>query len=161
MRLSLIAAVAENGVIAADGEMPWRLPVDLSRFRRETMGRPVIMGRRTFESIGKMLAGRTMVVVTRQADYNAGEAATAPSLERALEMVKDHEEVFVIGGENLFRLALPSANRFYETVVHARPEGDTFFPEWYPTEWRLIEEEHHAADEKNTAPCTFRTWERR
>ncbi|MBW3599799.1 MAG: dihydrofolate reductase [Planctomycetes bacterium] len=160
MTLSLIAAVAENGVIGLDGDMPWRLPADLRRFRRVTMGKPVIMGRRTYESIGHMLPGRTMIVVTRQSNYDAGDATTAPSLEHALELTRDADEAFVIGGENLFRLALPLADRFYQTVVHATPEGDTFFPEWNQAEWRLVEEVHHPADEKNSAACTFRVWER-
>ena len=158
--ISVVVAVGENFVIGGNGKMPWDIKSELEGFKEDTIGGTLIMGRKTFESIGRLLPGRTMIVVTRQASYDAGGAKVASSIEEAIELANDAEEAFVIGGEELFRYALPLAKRFYQTVVHARPEGDTFFPEWDPSHWRLVEEEHHPTDEKNSAACTFRIWER-
>jgi dihydrofolate reductase len=161
MTLSLIVAVAENGVIGNRGELPWRLSADLRRFRKLTMGHAVIMGRKTYESLGRPLPGRTMIVITRQRDYAAGDALVAASLEDALQLADRDDEPFVIGGAEIFRAALPQADRIYQTIVHARPEGDTFLPDWDPGEWRIVLEESHGADEKNEFDCTFRVWERK
>jgi dihydrofolate reductase len=160
MTLSLIVAVAENGVIGARGDLPWRLSADLRRFRQLTMGHHVIMGRKTFESIRRPLPGRTLIVITRQPNYDAGGALIAANLEEALRLANNDDEPFIIGGAEVFRLALPRADRIYQTVVHERPEGDTFFPAWSEAEWRLVAEEHGRADEKNSVDYAFRTWER-
>jgi dihydrofolate reductase len=161
MRLSLIVAVAENGVIGKDGDMPWRLSSDLRRFRQLTMGHCVLMGRRTYEAIGQPLPGRKMIVLTRAPGYQAGEALMAGNWDEALEMAAGDHEPFVIGGAELFAAALPRADRIYLTVVHARPEGDTFFPAWNASEWRVLEEHQYPADEKNSAATTFRILERK
>lgn len=159
MTLSLIVAVAENGVIGHQGGMPWRLSADLRRFVGLTMGHHLIMGRKTYESIGRPLPGRTMVVITRQPHYDAGEALVACSLEEALRLAGDDPEPLVIGGEEIFRLALPKIDRIYLTIVHDRPAGDVHFPPWNENEWRVITEEHYPADAKNSAPTTFRVLE--
>jgi dihydrofolate reductase len=160
MTLSLIVAVAENGVIGNRGDLPWRLSADLRRFRRLTMGHHVIMGRKTFESIRRPLPGRTLIVITRQPNYDGRGALMAASLDEALRLAENDERAFAIGGAEIFRLALPRSDRMYQTVVHDRPAGDTFFPAWNEAEWRLVEEQHGQADEKNSADYTFRTWER-
>lgn len=160
MTISLLVAVAENGVIGHKGGMPWRLPSDLRRFRRLTLGHHVIMGRKTFASIGRPLPGRKMVVLTRQNDYQAVDARIAASWEDALAIAQDDSEVFVIGGAEIFRLALPCVNRIYRTMVHDRPEGDTFFPSFDETEWRVVSEQRIPAGENNSADTTFQVLER-
>jgi dihydrofolate reductase len=160
MTLALIVAVAENGVIGNRGDLPWRLSADLRRFRQLTMGHHVIMGRKTFESIRRPLPGRTLIVITRQPNYQAGGALIATSLDEALRLAENDDEPFVIGGAEIFRLALPKADQMYQTIVHDRPAGDTFFPAWKEAEWRIVKEEHGQADEKNSADYTFRTLER-
>jgi dihydrofolate reductase len=161
MTLSLIVAVAENGVIGKDGDMPWRLSSDLRRFRQLTMGHCVLMGRKTYEAIGRPLPGRKMIVLTRTPGYQAGESLIAANWDQALELAAEDEQPFVIGGAELFAAALPHTQRMYLTVVHARPEGDTFFPPWDASEWRVVEEHHNQADEKNSAATTFRILERK
>jgi dihydrofolate reductase len=161
MTLSLIVAVAENGVIGNRGELPWRLSADLRRFRELTMGHHVIMGRKTYESLGRPLPGRTLIVITRQGDYDARGALVAASLDEALRLASGDPEPFVIGGAEIFREAFSRADRIYQTIVHARPEGDVFFPPWDESQWRIISEESRAADDKNQFYCTFRVLERR
>jgi dihydrofolate reductase len=164
MRISIIVAVAENGVIGRDGKLPWRLPADLARFKRLTMGHTVIMGRRTWESIGRPLPGRRMVVVSRQPDYrtDVGDVEIVGSLDQALsrgELAGDNE-AFVIGGAELFREALPRADRLYRTHVRAAVAGDTYFPEVNWSEWRLVESSDHDSDVKNEYPFVFEAYER-
>jgi dihydrofolate reductase len=161
MTLAMIVAIAENGVIGRRGDMPWRLSADLRRFRELTMGHCIIMGRKTFESIGRPLPGRTMIVLTRQPNYDAGEARVASTWDEALALAAGDDQPFVIGGADVFAMALPQTRRIYQTVVHARPEGDTYFPSWDETEWRAVEERYHPADEKNSSPTTFRILERK
>ena len=164
MRVSLIAAVAENGVIGRGGELPWRLSNDLRRFKKITTGHALIMGRRTWESIGRPLPGRRMVVVSRQADYrvDAADVRVASTLDDAIEIAEaaGDDEAFVIGGAELYRAALPRADRVYLTRVHAEMAGDTFFPEVSWNEWRLIESRDGKADDKNDHPHTFEIYER-
>ncbi len=160
MRVSLIVAMAENGVIGRGGKLPWRLSADLRRFRQLTMGHHVIMGRKTFESIGRPLPGRKLVILTRQADFHCPDAIVVHGWAEALAVVAGDEEPFVIGGAEIFQLALPHVTRMYMTVVHDRPEGDVRFPTWDQSAWRLISEEHIPADEKNSAATTFRILER-
>ncbi len=142
MRISLIAAVARNRVIGRAGDLPWRIPGDLKRFRALTMGKPLVMGRKTFESLPKALPGRTNIVVTRQPGFAADGARTAPDLEAALTMAAaiaeadGADEVMVMGGAEIYRQALPLASRFYLTDVRQPVEGDTLFPELDRAQWR-------------------------
>ncbi|MGH8271353.1 MAG: type 3 dihydrofolate reductase [Gammaproteobacteria bacterium] len=159
--VALVAAVAENGVIGRGGVMPWHLPADLAHFKRITMGKPIVMGRRTFEAIGRALPGRRNIVVTRAAEFSAPGVERAASPEEALALAGDAAEVMVIGGAELYRAALPLARRIYLTRVHAEVAGDTFFPELDDREWRELAREKRAADEKNACALTFLTLERK
>jgi dihydrofolate reductase len=142
--ISLVAAHARNRVIGAGNRLPWHLPEDLPRFKRLTMGAPVIMGRKTHESIGKVLPGRRNIVVTRQTGARFEGCEVAGSLEAALALAADAPEVFVIGGAELYRLALPRADRLYLTLIDADYAGDAFFPEIDPAEWRETSREPRA-----------------
>jgi dihydrofolate reductase len=157
---SLIVARAANGVIGKDNGMPWHLPADLAHFKRTTMGRPVIMGRRTWESIGRPLPGRRNVVVTRNAGFAAPGAEVVASLEAAWRTVADADEVFVIGGGQLYAEALPGADRVYVTEIGETIEGDTRFPDLVPSEWRETVLGEQAPDERNAHPLRFRLLER-
>jgi dihydrofolate reductase len=134
--VSLVVALARNRVIGAGNRLPWRLPEDLRRFKRLTMGAPVILGRKTHESIGRALPGRRNIVVTRRPDARWEGCEVAGSLEAALALAGDAPEVFVIGGAELYRLALPRADRLYLTLIDADYDGDTFFPDFDPADWR-------------------------
>jgi dihydrofolate reductase len=164
MRISIIAAVAENGVIGREGKLPWHLPDDLRRFKRLTMHHTIVMGRRTWESINRPLPGRRMVVVSRQPQYrvDADEVCVASSIEDALAIAQraGDDEAFIIGGAELYRAALPIANRLYLTRVQAEVAGDTYFPETAWNEWRLLEAIKHNADHKNDYLYTFQVYER-
>lgn len=161
MKLTAIVAVAENGVIGRDGQLPWRLPADLQHFKVRTMGRPIVMGRKTWESIGKPLPGRLNVVVTRQRDWTADGVAVAHSLDEALALpdVAGADEAMIIGGAQLFDEALPRCDELELTRVHADVEGDTTF-DFDPAAWRLDSSEGLPPDEKNPWPITFETWVR-
>ncbi len=160
MNLSIIAAMSANRVIGRQNSLPWRLPADLARFKRLTMGHPVIVGRKTFEAIGRPLPGRTMIVLTRRPDYAPEGTLVAHSLEEAIGMAQS-DEVFVIGGEQIYRQALPRAHRLYLTLVEAQFEGDAVFPEFSRSEWQLVSSEQHSADDKNPYPYTFLVYERK
>jgi dihydrofolate reductase len=162
MHLSLIVAFAENGVIGRRGELPWRLSADLQRFKSLTMGHAVLMGRKTFQSIGRPLSGRRMIVVTRQDDYRAEGVEVVHSLKEGCRRAAEQgeTEVFVIGGAEIFRAALPNADQLYLTRVHATIDGDTFFPPLDSKTWRLVSSEPHAADAKNEYATTFEIYER-
>jgi dihydrofolate reductase len=134
--VSLIAAMARNRVIGAGTRLPWHLPADLQRFKRLTMGAPVIMGRKTHESIGRALPGRRNIVITRRPGASWDGCEVAGSLDAALAAARDTPEVFVIGGAELYRLALPRADRLYLTLIDAEYPGDTLFPEFDPADWR-------------------------
>lgn len=142
--LSLVAAVAENGVIGQDGRLPWRLRSDLKYFRRVTMNRPVIMGRKTWPSVGRPLPGRTTIVVTRQRDFALPGVLVAPGLQEALAAARGDAlrrgatDIAVIGGTEIFRQTLPMADRLLLTWVHANPPGDTYFPQIDATLWREV-----------------------
>lgn len=144
--LSLIAAVARNGAIGKNNALLWRLPEDLQFFKRTTLGCPVIMGRKTYDSIGRPLPGRRNIVVTRNLDWSATGVEAAHSLEAALAMVADAPKVFVIGGAQLYEQALPMANELVLTEVDADYEGDTFFPPWNQTDFTQVSRETHHAD---------------
>ena len=164
MRVSIIAAVAENGIIGRDGKLPWHLSEDLRRFKRLTMGHTIVMGRRTWESIGRPLPGRRMVVVSRQPQYRARPEGVevAACLNDALRIAEaaGDDEVFIIGGAELYRAALIKADRLYLTRVRAKVAGDTYFPEVDWQQWRLLESEKHDADDGNDYRYSFEVFER-
>lgn len=164
--LSLVVAVAENGVIGSAGDLPWRMSGDLQRFKKLTMGHAMVMGRKTYESIGRPLPGRVTIVLTTQPDYDPqyAEVRVAHSLEEAIQLAQQtdmqQEELFVVGGAEIYRLALPHAARIYRTVVHATPQGDTRFAELAQHQWRVVQQTEFAADEKNQHACTWQLLER-
>lgn len=160
-RIIIIAAMAENRVIGRDGDLPWRLPDEMRYFKQTTTGHVVIMGRRTFESFGNPLPNRRNIVVTRQRDYTPQQAVVAHSLDEALALAADAPQVFIAGGAEIYRAALPIAERLLLTIVHATPEGDTRFPEFDENEWVLVDERRHEADERHAHAFTFRTYDRR
>ena len=162
MSASLIVAVAANGAIGKEGDLPWRLPADLRHFRRLRMGRHLIIGRRTWESVGMILPGRTMVVVTRDLKYRPGVEGVlvAHSLKDALRLAEADDEPFVAGGAALYREAFDIVDRMYLTRIDAELEADTFFPDFDAEQWRVIAEENHDPDDKNLYPYTFLTMER-
>lgn len=143
-RIYLVAAVAANGIIGANGELPWRLPEDMRHFKRVTMGHPVIMGRRTWESLTGPLPGRENIVVTRTAGYDAPGAAVAASLDAALALCVGESVAFVIGGERLFAESLPLAAGLVLTEIHRDYEGDTRFPDYDRSRWKESQREHHS-----------------
>ena len=158
--ISIIVAVSTNNVIGAQGELPWRLSDDLQHFKKATMGKPIVMGRKTWESIGRPLPGRQNIVVTRQAGFRAEGCDVVMSFDEGIVAAGDAEELMVIGGSQIYELALPQAGRLYLTRVHTEIEGDAFFPEVDAAAWRLISDEQHAADEKNEYPYSFQTYRR-
>ena len=166
LTLSLIAAVAENGVIGADGGMPWRLSTDQKRFRRLTMGKPVIMGRKTYESIGKPLQGRVNIVVSKQADFRPEGVRIAPNFSAALILAEEiaratgDEEIMVMGGGQVYEAAIGLADRLYITHVAASPAGDAHFPVIDPAVWRAVSAEQVPAGDKDSVATTFVTYER-
>jgi dihydrofolate reductase len=139
--LSVIAAVADNNAIGLDNGLPWHLPEDLKHFRSLTMGHHIIMGRKTYESLGRLLPGRTTVIVTRQTDYCVTGALVAGSLEEAVSLCGNDDEMFVIGGAELYKLALPMADRLYLTEVSGEFPADTFFPEYDKAAWHEVARE--------------------
>ena len=162
MTVSLIVAVSSNGVIGHDGGLPWHLPADLKHFKRTTMGHHLIIGRRTWDEVGKPLPGRTMVVVTRSRRFAPEGAKVVRSVEQALEIAAEDDEPFIGGGSQIYRIALARdlVHRIYLTRIHAEVEGDTFFPEFDLDDWGLVSEEHHEADEKNEFDYSFLLYER-
>lgn len=158
--ISIIVALAENRVIGRRNTLPWRLPNDLKHFRRLTTGHAVIMGRKNYESIGKLLPERTNIIVTRNAGYAVPGAHVVHSLETAYAAAADDNEIFVIGGAEIYRAALPRAGRLYLTLVHAPVPGDTFFPDFDRNEWREVECVRHEADEKHAYAYSFVKLER-
>jgi dihydrofolate reductase len=158
--ITLIVAVSENDVIGRENALPWHLPDDLKRFKRLTMGKPMIMGRKTFESIGKPLPGRLNIVVTRDTNYRRDGVRVAHGVEGAIAAA-DAPEVMVIGGSELFRLFLPRAGRVHLTRVHAHVDGDVTWPPLDVREWSVVEREHHEADERHAHAMTFEVWEKR
>jgi len=158
--LSLIAAVAENGVIGDRNRLLWHISEDLRRFKALTTGHPVVMGRKTYESLGRPLPNRTNVIITRQPLAVAG-CTVVHSLEEASALFPVDEELFIIGGAQIYAAALPIADRFYLTRVGHAYEGDTCFPDWNPAEWRLTEAEAHPCGAEYPYPFAFETYERR
>jgi dihydrofolate reductase len=163
MAVSLIVAVSENGVIGRDGGLPWRLSADLKHFKGTTMGHHLIIGRRTWDEVGKPLPGRAMVVITRSRRFAPEDVRVAHSLEQALDIAHDDDEPFIGGGAQIYRRALENelVDRIYLTRVHAEVEGDTFLPKLDLEDWELVSEEHHETDERNEFPYSFLVYERR
>jgi dihydrofolate reductase len=161
MTLSLIVAVSRNNVIGSEGALPWHLPDDLGHFKRLTTGKPVIMGRRTFESIGRPLPDRRNIVMTRQANYAAEGCEVVSSMNEALELVHGTDEVMIIGGGLVYRDFLSHADRIYLTRVQADVEGDTHFPEIDEAAWQLVRSQHHAADDRHVYEFDLLVFERR
>ncbi len=160
-RLSIIAAVAANGVIGRANGLPWHLAGDLKWFKRLTLGHHMIMGRRTFDSVGKPLPERTTVVVTRHPSFRAPGVIVAGSIEEALEIAVPDDEAFICGGAEIYRQTLHRANRMYITQVHAEVQGDTFFPEFDDVnEWKLVDREDFEADANNDYAYSFLTYDR-
>ncbi|GGF23536.1 dihydrofolate reductase [Hymenobacter cavernae] len=160
--IAFVVAVAENGVIGRDNQLIWHLPADLRHFKELTLGHPIIMGRRTFESIGRPLPKRTNIVVTRHLGWQAEGCIAAYSVPTALELAQQtDEQVFVIGGAEIYRQALSAADTIYLTEVHHSFEGDAVFPEINHSEWRETTRERHEPDEKHAYAYSFVTLQRR
>ena len=160
MSLTLIAAVADGGVIGRSNTLPWYLPADLRRFKQLTTGHTIIMGRKTYESVGRPLPNRRNLVISSSKDFRPAGVTVVPSMEDALKQAKDDGDVFVIGGARVFEAALPIADRMELTRVEAAIPGDVYFPPFNPAEWTLVSEEKHPADDRNQYPYAFQTFER-
>jgi len=160
MKVSLVVAMDENRLIGAGNRLPWRLPADLKHFKRITMGHPIVMGRRTWESIGRPLPGRTNIVVTGQPGYQAEGAVVVDSLAAAKEAAGDCDELMIIGGAHLYEQIMAEADRIYLTEIHARFEGDTWFPELDDEQWTCVSREDFARDERNPFDYSFMVLER-
>lgn len=158
MIVSLVLAMSENRVIGKAGGLPWHLPKDLQYFKKLTVDHTVIMGRKTFDEIKRPLDNRRNVVITRNPDFHPHGVTVVPTLKEALALGATESEVFVIGGGEIFALALPRADRLHLTVVHAQVEGDTWFPEFDKTAWVLESEERHEADARHAYAFSFRTY---
>ena len=170
MRSAIVVAAAENGAIGKDNRLLWHLPDDLKRFKSLTLGKPIVMGRKTFESIGKPLPGRTNIVISRQDHLALPGCVVVDSLPAALNFAQSQQpmsalpeatEAMIIGGAEIYRQSLPFANIVHRTRVHASADGDVFFPELSPTEWRETSRERHSADERHAHAFSFMTFERR
>lgn len=158
----MIAAMANNRVIGKDNDMPWHLPADLQHFKKVTLGKTVIMGRKTFESIGRPLPGRLNIVITRNSDWQQEGVTVVSSPEAAIEQAGDVEEVMIIGGGNIYQQFLPQCTTLYLTFIDLEVDGDTQFPDWNSVgNWTKFEQEANAADEKNPYPYQFVTLNKR
>ena len=162
MQINLIWAEARQRVIGNKGEIPWQLPEDLLHFKELTLGNPVIMGRKTFDSLGKALRGRKNIVITRQHGWKADNVIVVKSLDDAIFVAKETDaiEIMVIGGGEIFKIAFEKAKRIYITRVKAELEGDTYFPAIDPKVWQLVSQKDHEADEKHAYEYSFQVWER-
>jgi dihydrofolate reductase len=163
MKISLIAAATENNVIGRDNDLPWSLPDDMRFFVRTTKGHHVLTGRKNLESFGKLLPNRINIILTRDTDYEFEGAVIVHDLEEGIRIADRNreEELMIIGGGEIYKQALPMADRIYLTRIHTELEGDTFFPEFSLDEWHLIDSEKHEADEKHAYAFTFETYQRK
>lgn len=159
--ISLLWAMGKNRVIGKNNDLPWRLPADLKYFKQITMGHPVAMGRKTFESIGKKLPGRENIIITRNADFHVEECTVLHSIEELLSYSQHFDELFVIGGADIFEQCLPYAGRLYVTYIHENFDGDTFFPNFSFQDWVEISRKKGLKDEKNPFDYEFIVYERR
>lgn len=160
MHLALIVAIAANYVIGNNNQLPWHLPADLKHFKNLTMGKPIVMGRKTYESIGKPLPGRRNIVVTRQENLAIPGCEVVHSLEEALKITQTADEVMLIGGAELFKQALPLANTMYLTFIHQDFHGDAYFPHWNTAQWKEVAREDCESDENNPYRYSFVTYQR-
>lgn len=162
MTISFVVAAANNNVIGKDNQLVWNLPNDMKFFKNVTWGMPVVMGRKTYEALGKPLPGRKNIILTRQADWKAAGTVAVKSFDDAVLLVKemDVKEMMVIGGGEIFKMLMPKASRIYMTRVDAAPEGDAFFPEIDPKEWKLVSRKDHQVDIKHAYNYSFQVWER-
>ena len=166
MILSVIVAMAHNRVIGLNNQMPWHLPADLAWFKKNTLNKPVIMGRKTFESIGRPLPNRHNIVISRQIesiDNKISNVSWVKSIDEAISLAQEQQpdEVFIIGGGNIYQQVLPLIERLYLTHIDAELQGDTYFPDYLPEQWQVIYQEDHQADEKNSYPYQFKILQRK
>ena len=163
MNISIIVAVTENNIIGWNNEMPWHLPADLKYFRQKTTGHYIVMGRKTFESIGggKPLPNRTSIIITSQSDYKAEGCLIAHSFDEALAMAEGQDELFIIGGKQIYDQALTLANKMYLTRIHTSIDGDTSFPNYDYAQWEMTSYKEHPADEKNAYAMSFLVFEKK
>ena len=159
--ISIIAAMAENRVIGIDNRLPWRLPADLKHFKSLTVGKPIVMGRKTWESLPGLLPDRPHIVVTTHSDYQAEGCTVVNSIDQALAVAGGVDEIMIVGGAAFYEQMIPKADRMYLTLVHTEVEGDAWFPAFDWSNWREISKEEHVADDKNPYNYTFLTMERK
>lgn len=150
----MVAAMAKNRIIGKDNQMPWHLPADFAWFKRCTMGKPIVMGRKTYESIGRPLPGRLNIVLSRDPNLVIDGVTTVTTIEQAQHIVGDVDELMIIGGGSIYQACLPMANRLYLTFINANIDGDTLFPDWGEG-WELVSQESYIADEKNQYDMEF------
>ena len=156
MKISMIAAMADDRVIGIDNTLPWKLPNDMKWFRQQTMGKPIVMGRKTFESFGaKPLPGRSNIIITRDKNYQAVDCIVVHSIDEAIDAAGDVAEIMIIGGASFYEQMLPRADRLYLTFVHTKVDGDAWFPDWDKNDWQEVEHIDHVADEKNLHAHSF------
>ncbi|GAB3954231.1 type 3 dihydrofolate reductase [Spirosoma harenae] len=163
MKISLIAAVAENGVIGRDNDMPWHLPDDFGFFKRKTSHHPIIMGRKSLEALGKPLPNRTNIVITRNPDFQADGVTVVNTLDEAITKAKsiNQDEIFVIGGGEIYKMAMPVATTLYLTEIHQAYEGDAYFPAFNKSEWQEVSRRPHSADERHAVAFDFVEYSRK
>jgi len=161
--ISFIVAADEKNVMGKGNQLPWKLPNDMKYFKNQTWGMTVVMGRKTLDSLGKPLQGRKNIVITRNKDWKQEGVQAAHSLDEAIEMAKASgvKEIFIIGGAEIFKMAMPAANRIYLTRIHHQFDGDVYFPELPAADWELVRSRFCREDEKNKYPHTFQIWERK
>ena len=159
-KLAIIVAVADNGVIGSGNQLPWRLPDDLKRFKALSLGKPIVMGRKTYDSIGRPLPGRLNIVITRQAGLQIPGCTVVTSVAEAIAAAGAVEEIVIVGGADIYRQVLPRVQTIHLTRVHATVPGDVYFPALEPGEWRELATEYHPADERHGHAFTFSTLER-
>ena len=158
--LSIIVAVADNGVIGSGNQLPWRLPDDLKRFKALSLGKPIVMGRKTFDSIGRPLPGRLNIVISRQPGLEIPGCRVVASIDEALAAAQPAPEIVIVGGADIYRQILPKVQTIHLTRVHANIAGDVVFPELQEQQWREVAKEYHPADERHAHAFTFSTLER-
>ncbi|MDH5425120.1 MAG: type 3 dihydrofolate reductase [Gammaproteobacteria bacterium] len=161
MTISIITAMDQNRLIGKDNALPWKIPADLQFFKKITMSKPIVMGRKTFESIGRPLPGRQNIIITRDKSFSAEGCDIAWSTEQALELAADAEEIMIIGGANIYQQFLERADRIYLTLVQSEFEGDAWFPDIDLRQWQQLEKEDHKADDKNEADYSFLVMQRK
>jgi dihydrofolate reductase len=158
--IALVVATGKNNAIGKDNKLLWHLPVDLKFFKSITLGHPIIMGRTTFDSVGKPLPGRRNIVVSRNKNLKIEGCEVCNSLEDAVSLCKDNETIMIVGGEEIYRQSMQIVDRIYRTLVNISPEADRFFPEINLDEWKLTASDFRPADEKNLIDCTFETYDK-